>query len=249
MPLGDVFTSPQLTVKSGGPDMGNYYCEHTFFMLQHYAVNTCTTLARDAAGDALVGFMHVPDYEGDMAARHAATAQAVALALRGDLTAASAAVPEGPLRVLLTGFGPFPGVDHNPAGEFVGNADLIAKTVQLAFPGARGCGGTFTISDPRTGAPRILQVQTVTLPVSDSALNDLLPQAITSFSPHAILSLGVSSRLAPTTYVAEVRADDGGLARTPTGYQHGDSAPTESLTNGSLVRAIRVGARALASSG
>jgi pyrrolidone-carboxylate peptidase len=234
-------------VVRGTGDMGNYYCEHAFFALQGLAAQPGSSIQRDGVGQAMVGFLHVPDYAGSQPLRHAATAEVVGLAVAGYMRNALARSSSGPVRMLLTGYGPFAGISNNPTGDFVATQANLIAAVQRGFPGARftGCEqqGTaqtlsFRITDS-SGRPRDFQLRAQALPVADRALNVDLPQAVAQFRPQAVLSMGVAASLPPRTYTAETRADDGGLAIGIGGYRHDDSVvPRTSLTNGSLARAI-----------
>jgi pyrrolidone-carboxylate peptidase len=225
--------------------MGDYYCEHCFFVAQKIAAQS-SCIAKDAAGAALVGFLHVPDYGAQPAQRHAATSEVVALAIAGDMRAAMATNHAGPLRLLLTGFGPFEDRFNNPSGDFVADPTRVAVAVARAFAGAklvsaRAVDGArelhFRIKDD-AGKTRELIVRAEVLSVTDHMLNVELPSAIATFRPNAVLSMGVNSVLDAMTYTAEARADNGGLVEGAA-YAH-DAAvkPTKNLVNASLLRAI-----------
>ena len=80
---------------------------------------------KNAAGERLVGFLHVPrDAATDVAApvtdqatRHAGTREVIGAALRGYVDEAHRAGTE-PTRILLTGYGTWGGVLNNPTGDF-----------------------------------------------------------------------------------------------------------------------------------
>ena len=101
----------------------------------------------------------------------------------------------------------------------------------------------YTILDPSTGARRELLIEARKLPVADEALAESdarsIPHAIRSFSPHAVLSMGVAGG---PDFMAEFHADDGGLELTG-GARHADyRQPTTSHPdNYSLARAIHLG--------
>src|SRR3984893_8899126 len=85
------------------------------------------------------------------------------------------------LRVLITGFGPFPGAPHNPT------MPLVARLLRLrrpAFSEVEFSGHVF--------------------PVTYKAVDRALPQLLAKHRPHALLMFGLASR---TCYVrTETRA-------------------------------------------
>ncbi len=225
--------------------MGDYYCEHCFFLTQEMAAKS-VFVARDSAGSPLVGFLHVPDYGAQPAQRHAATAEVVGLAIAGDVRAAMAIHKVGPLRMLLTGFAPFEDRSNNPSGDFVADPQLVVAAVKRAFVGAKlfatrvvdGARELYFRIHDAAGKVRELTVRAQVLPVNDQMLNVDLPNAIASFRPNAVLSMGVNSALEAKTYTAEVRADNGGLVEGITSAHDEKIKPTKNLTNASLLRAI-----------
>jgi pyroglutamyl-peptidase len=88
---------------------------------------------------------------------------------------------KSPLRILITGFGPFPGAPHNPT------IPLVARLLRLrrpAFSEVEFSGHIF--------------------PVTYKAVDRELPQLLAKHQPHALLMFGLASR---TSYVRiETRA-------------------------------------------
>jgi pyroglutamyl-peptidase len=88
---------------------------------------------------------------------------------------------KSPLRILITGFGPFPGAPHNPT------MPLVARLLRLrrpAFSEVEFSGHIF--------------------PVTYKAVDRELPQLLAKHRPHALLMFGLASR---TSYVRiETRA-------------------------------------------
>jgi pyroglutamyl-peptidase len=88
---------------------------------------------------------------------------------------------KSPLRILITGFGPFPGAPHNPT------MPLVARLLRLrrsAFSDVEFTGHIF--------------------PVTYKAVDRELPQLLVKHQPHALLMFGLASR---TPYVRiETRA-------------------------------------------
>src|SRR4051812_47139370 len=76
-----------------------------------------------------------------------------------------------PLRVLITGFGPFPGAPHNPT------MPLVARLVRLRRP-----------------AFDEIELTGHIFPVTYSAVDQQLPQLLTRQRPHALLMFGLASR-------------------------------------------------------
>jgi pyroglutamyl-peptidase len=93
----------------------------------------------------------------------------------------SPGMTKSPLRILITGFGPFPGAPHNPT------IPLVARLLRLrrpAFSEVEFSGHIF--------------------PVTYKAVDRELPQLLAKHQPHALLMFGLASR---TSYVRiETRA-------------------------------------------
>jgi pyroglutamyl-peptidase len=85
------------------------------------------------------------------------------------------------LRILVTGFGPFPGAPHNPTQA------LVARLTKLRRP---------ALSD--------VELSSHIFPVTYTAVDRELPLALKQHQPHALLMFGLASR---TAYVrVETRA-------------------------------------------
>ena len=88
---------------------------------------------------------------------------------------------KSPLRILITGFGPFPGAPHNPT------MPLVARLLRLRRP---------AFSD--------VDLSRHIFPVTYKAVDRELPQLLAERRPHALLMFGLASR---TSYVRiETRA-------------------------------------------
>jgi pyrrolidone-carboxylate peptidase len=221
---------------------------------------------KNAAGERLVGFLHVPrDAATDVAApvtdqatRHAATREVIGAALRGYVDEAHRAGTE-PTRVLLTGYGTWGGVLNNPTGDFVSHRENIDAAMRQAFGRhlvtghGRRVGGdanadtwSYRVRDPATGRQREVQVQARRLPVADEAINgskQSLQTSIATFRPHGVISMGVHGG---SDFLAEHRADDGGLRVDANGKQVHDDEHLQTrqhADNYALPRAIERGAR------
>lgn len=256
-----LFQSPEATVEHG-TDPGDFYCEHIFFTAQREAARAASSVVKNAAGEKLVGFLHVPpdDWTGGggakyaQADRHRATREVVGAALRGYFQDAAAAVRTDPVKVLLTGYGPFESVVDNPTGDFVSHTANIDAALKAAFGadlktpvgkpvalphGARAL--AYKVVDPATGRVRTLEVGLDRFAVADATLDPKsarsIERAVADFKPQAILSMGVAG---PGAYLAEHHADDGGMRAAGGGFKHVDGAPEEHAfaDNYSLARAI-----------
>jgi pyroglutamyl-peptidase len=75
------------------------------------------------------------------------------------------------LRILVTGFGPFPGAPHNPTQP------LVARLTRLRRP---------ALSD--------VELSSHIFPVTYSAVDRQLPLALKTHQPHALLMFGLASR-------------------------------------------------------
>lgn len=131
-----------------GVDPGTFYCGDQLANLNALAA------AAPFAGRTRTGFIHLPPDRdtGPAAAESPAlhgratnlehAARVLAVALRSILGG------PGDRALVLTGFGPFQGVAHNPTAALVGDPAAIDRCVALAFPGARRLGSA-ALHDPR----------------------------------------------------------------------------------------------------
>jgi pyrrolidone-carboxylate peptidase len=214
-------------------DAGGFYCEHAFFTAQEVAA--AAGVQRNRHGEPLVGFLHVPGaadrwltgtLPADAARRHGRTRSVVGRALAGftsDILAAGLAADE-PVRLLVTGFGPWGAVLDNPTGDFVSRAANLQAALASGFgerflPGSAGPGEAPWRQEV-AGSLRLGRTQQSlvvcgwALPTADAALDPAalhgLPAAILGpFRPHAVLCLGVARRR--RRYYVEHTADDENL--------------------------------------
>jgi hypothetical protein len=240
-----------------GREAGDFYCEHLLFMALGESQRPQSSFCRDATGAPLVGFLHVPpdaDCYDAANLRPAAERQRQTRAVVGKAIASyiTSAAPKcnGTVRLLITGFGPFGPIKNNPTGAFVSSADNLLAALQAGFGADR-----VTALGQGSGAERFLvrlgrssvtvMIWGQLLPVNDSAIDGRSPHAIQTLcrtlAPHALLCLGVG---AAGDYVAETRADSGGLVLEP--YPHHDDTAlpnerdqkTATRKNLSLARAL-----------
>lgn len=253
-----------------GTDPGDFYCEHAFYVAGREAHRPGTSIRRNAEGEPLVGFLHVPADAWtaqagggySQAVRHGATREVVGAALRGYVEDAARApgAGAGPVRILLTGYTRFRSVADNPTGDFVSHAENVDAAMRAGFgadlltlegrpvPPARGAPPGMTLAydvrDPATGRPRTVLVHAQPLAVSDATLDpgrrESLQSAIRGFRPNAVLSMGVTGG---TEYRAEHHADNGGLRARGRGFRHDDGAAPSHANpdNYSLARALQRG--------
>ena len=238
---------------------GAYYCAHVLWLASKIARAPSSSIARDRQGDPLVGFLHVPA-DADTAVpvasrprveRHGRTAHVVACALRGIVDELSAS--DGPIRVLLTGFGPFAAVVSNPTGDFVDDDASIGRALGAAV----GAEPRDRVAIIEEGA-RLVQVTAgslvlgrMRLDVDDAALDPnragSLPWALARFKPHALVALGVHR--ASSIYRVEIEPTDAGLLDgDPPRHERGRPLGARERHNRALARAIVAGAAALARS-
>ncbi len=252
-----------------GTDPGNFYCEHAFFTLQRFAAEVGIT--KNAQGEPLCGFLHVPydahcgdppDAAIDLATRYAAHRKVVGAAVHGWFEAAKATAHD-PIKILITGYGPFQSITNNPAGGFVSHKENLDAAMQAAFGTALLGKKGKLLPDRHGGSPadtmalryrvndggrvRELVVVAERLKVADVALDNgdpgSLVGALKAVKPHAALALGVHGG---STFLAEHHADDGGLVIDAQGKaRHDDNKqPTVAfLDNYALARAIHAGAQ------
>jgi pyrrolidone-carboxylate peptidase len=257
--------TPRATVRHGD-DPGDFYCEHAFFTASTAAHAPGSSIATNAEGEKLVGFLHVPGDDAayraesvaDQAARHAGTREVVGAALRGYVEDARRQ-GNTPTRVLLTGYEPWGSIQNNPTGDFVTHRENIDAAMRQGFgrllvsSEGRRVGGddhadiwSYRVRDPATGKQSEVQVEARRLPVTDEAINEStrsLSQAIARFRPHGVLSMGVHGG---REFLAEHHADDGGLRVGEDGQQRHDPHATSTRAhpdNHSLGRAILRGSQ------
>ena len=186
------FQGPPLAVSK---DAGQFYCEHVYFAAQTEAALPTSSVCRNAAGEVLVGFLHVPPDRLTTAGSTAMsrrqgrhwTRELVVQAVSGWHADLECQLGEHSLRVLLTGFGNWGVVIDNPSGAFVATRVREHK-----------------------GLPRSVRWFSHVLPVSDAAVDGGLASiqlAIRACAPHVVLSLGVATQRAG--YSVEVSATDG----------------------------------------
>jgi pyrrolidone-carboxylate peptidase len=271
-------TSNGVGVKHGD-DAGDFYCEHTTWLLLENGKSPTTSLVRDQGGrgDPMCGFLHLPSDPAtfepptqppayDLAQRHANTRQVVGAALRGFYDQVAPQVPKGPhdapIKLQLTGFGPFESVQNNPTGEFVSNRSNIDAALDYAFgPNlVRGADGQpavtetafgpdklyeYRVRDPNTHQERRVQILAAKMDVADTEIDNgplSLQHKLATFKPQAALSMGVYP--GETEFRAENRADTGGMKRAPGGgWKEVSGAPAKNDTghNYALARAIFTG--------
>ncbi|MCK6551427.1 hypothetical protein L6R52_36665, partial [Myxococcota bacterium] len=251
-------------VRYDSADAGDFYCEHVYFTANEVARAPSSSVVSNASGEPLVGFIHIPEdaaatrppprttTASELAARHGRTREVVGAAIAGYVHDVAAARTEGPINVLITGFGTFGSYTNNPSGEFVSNRANLDAAMESAF-GARLVGRPppgADLGQPLTyrvqmedGSTREVRVRALALPVSDDALDPArpgsLPHEMATFQPHAVISMGLRPGT-QTHYDVESRADAGGLRRDGARRVHDDAArrPDEGYRNRSLERAI-----------
>ncbi len=248
-----------------GDDPGGYYCEHVFYTALKAAA-TCPGIVRDRWNDPLVGFLHIPGSRDrwlradspahgspvDSASRHRGTRRVVGLAIAGYVAEIALSAPEDePVRLLITGFGPFAAVVDNPTGHFVLGRDNLDAAMGVAF-GRRllTTKGEPAVIEPQMptiwqyrvrsndGRERRIWLGTVRLTTDDTAMAADHPTSIVtamagSFQPQAVLSLGVARKA--RTFIAEHAASDRNLSNGC----HMEKAADERLpSNFALARAL-----------
>ncbi len=131
--------------------------------------------------------------------------------------------PAVPVRILMTGFGPFPGVPANASER------IVLRAAELPLP------------------PRIA-LFTGIIPVSWADARDAVREAVAETQPHAILHFGVSRRV--TCFEVETRAfnlsgpkpDAAGAIRPGEPLDmHGERALEATLAPARLIGALRRG--------
>jgi len=249
-----------------GTDPGDFYCEHLFFSAQTEAAKPGSSVQKNARGEALVGFLHVPHdahLSGDAsdtyteAARHAGTRKVVGAALRGYFEDALPNVKSGPIKILLTGYGPFDWIKNNPTGDFTTHVENIDAAMKEAFgkrllssggrllkkksvEGVESRAYEYRVKDSVSSKERTVIIEAHRLPVDDHAIDGADPRsiqkAIARLEPHAVLSMGTAPGEA---FRAEFHADSGGMTTGGAPHHVPDAPATVSLgDNYSLARAL-----------
>ncbi len=234
-------------------DAGAYYCEHAF-CINVQSAHYSPRMGVDASGEKLVGFLHVaPDVHlfgnttYSQAKRHQKTRVIMAAALKGYFSALLENQPGSEeYRILLTGYEKFETIVNNPTQDFISNQENIDAAMEIAFGSKHQ---RISVADQRTqyvimvdGEYKVLTIGTRSLSVDDRALNTTLPDAIRSFNPNAVISMGVGH-----SYTVEVRATDAGLTVRKDGVVHDERSPqTIEQRNYSLWNAIQRGSTPLA---
>lgn len=257
-------TRPLPDIRYNSPDAGDFYCEHVYFVAQEQALASSSSVLSNSDGHRLVGFIHLPEdaqaerapsaspSAADLAARHGDTRRVVGAGIAGYFNEA-ARQTEGPVRIMVTGFGPFGSITDNPSGDFVAHRENIDAAMEQAF-GSRLVGRPPAGADMNQplsyrvrqddGSIREVQIRALRLPVSDAALDPTragsIPSEMASFRPHGVISMGVRPGLDRHHFDVEGRADDGGLNRSGGTYRDetGRSRSSEGHNNTSLRRAI-----------
>lgn len=130
-----------------GSDAGDFYCEHAFFTTTSQAMRADTTILRNADGEVLTGFLHVPadaftystaeSATKVQAERHAERRAVVGAAIRGFYedarTQLDPSVDRGAFRMLLTGYLQWGSVVDNPTGDFTGHSENVDAAMRRAF--------------------------------------------------------------------------------------------------------------------
>ena len=225
-----------------GTTPGTFLCGQLFVAAQLAALEPHSSILMTPHGDSAVGFLHIPrlprsearfrpqwvppqaDTDPLMLALRDSVARTLGAALRGfHAQLQSQCAPAAPLRVLLTGFGPFggesDGIVENPSALLLGNVklDFLSHVLVHAFPAAQVCRGeardlTFDVSEAFTlqsftrdflantdsGASPAFTVRSVVFPTDASAVTLSHPRSvqaeISRFAPHVIIGLGVSGQ-------------------------------------------------------
>lgn len=130
-----------------GSDPGDFYCEHAFFTTTAAAFRADTSILKNAHGEVLTGFLHVPSdaftyttanqAEKVQAERHSERRDIVGAAIRGFYEDARPQldnnVDGGAFRMLLTGYLQWGSVVDNPTGDFTGHTENVDAAMRRAF--------------------------------------------------------------------------------------------------------------------
>lgn len=233
-----------------GQHPGSFYGAHAFFLAQSYAFRAASSILEDEHGFPMLGLIHTP--RGEEHKHEPLVAQiewVVTRVLRGLITRAIRITKE-PLRIALTGFGPFEDqqgvpVPHNVTSEFAAAPErlrgallgalpdiLAPKPTGLELPQPIGPDDVVVgtqIYDPHYAYSRPIHLLSRVLSVDEHALsNDPasgLVGLLETFSPHLYLALAVRPRGAPEFLIEEV-SDNSGLALLPTPHHNPELSPT-----------------------
>lgn len=241
----------------------DFYCEHALFVLNEEGNKAGTSIFKDSTGKPLVGFIHLAgalDRPGSPT-RQAQTAEVVGAGLRGDVDSIRATDPKtSPVKVLLTGYGPWGSVKDNCSGNFVSDPKNLDAAMKSGFGDAlvgegktvqtpAGAAREYTLKDEKTGEPYTVQVLGKQLDVNDSAIDggpSSLQTLLEQFKPQAAISMGTD----PSSFSYDVvsRSDFGGLTREDGKLKHdatkmlgGAESREQETSNDSLGRAIAAG--------
>ncbi len=257
-----------------GQHPGDFYCAHVFFLAQSYAFRANTSVLRDEQGFPLVGLVHSPrgeEHKHELLVAH--IEWVVARVLRGMITRALR-MTKDPLRIALTGFGPFEdqdgyGVPHNVTGEFVSAPDRLRETLtgalpdllapkqpELRIPDPLGPDDVVVgtqIYDPHYRLGRPVSLLGRVLSVDAHALGDDRESGITGllegYAPHVFIGLGVRLRGSPEFVIEEV-SDNSGLALLPEPHHNPElTATTGHPLNRAAARAFARGVQELGGHG
>jgi pyrrolidone-carboxylate peptidase len=121
-------------------DAGGYYCGHLYFLL-HQVVKTPRPLSERFEAGPCVGFLHVPQDEWMTVPRGTKTPVERHLSLHEiwtDIFRGLLARQVSGLRLLISGFGPFAQVTHNPTEDFIEHhTALLLDAMDCAFDGQK----------------------------------------------------------------------------------------------------------------
>ena len=269
--LPDVLLSSDRATVRHGTDPGDFYCEHMYFLAQRAAEAPGSSVLRNSQGERLVGFLHVPGDQyryGEpgqgytLDERHAGTREVVGAALRGYVDAIAPQVGDGPVKVLLTGYGQWGGTTNNPTGEFVQHRANIDQAMRSAFgddllspegrslfdapaPSTAPTGYAYRVRVPGTEREREVQLHLASFKVDDSALDEngdhSIQRAMADAAPHGVISMGVHGA---RHFEVEHHADSGELSIGPPPRHDGRARPDEELPdNYALARAVYEGGK------
>lgn len=191
----------------GNSDMGDFFCERTFFASNRWALQPGSSVSRlqDFHDQPLVGFFHITEddftrnqrTDYDPSVRHKFTIQSVGQGIRGYVDIIRKQEPDKKeIHIALTGFGSFLEIINNPTGEFVTNEKLIKEAIEYGMQDkaesiqvkreSDGLNITLTINGVK------LVIHTKKLPVSNKAFGENgLQDFLSKSKPDAIINLGV----------------------------------------------------------
>ncbi|MEM6731321.1 MAG: hypothetical protein AAF658_07175 [Myxococcota bacterium] len=244
---GFLYDGQRITVLRG-QHPNNFYSAHAFFLAQRFAYGETNSILRDEHDYPMLGLLRVP--RGEEHNHESVLAQiewVLARILRGLINRALRMSNE-PLRIALSGFGPFEDqsgvqIPHNVTGEFAAAHGRLRSTLRTALPDklapvdaneksqelasphdlavpVRVYDPDFRLGRPVTVFARVLSVDTRTLS-NDRAMG--LLGMLEFYRPHIYIGLGVRKRGAPEFVIEEV-SDNSGLGRTPD-LHHAPDAP------------------------